>query len=807
MRRFFFFRSNGNEDNSKAPPLPADKKNYHKLPEGDAAFSGFRTPDDSVSKSRKRYADNQDLSSPHLRRSLSFSSPAPFHYTDEFDSNFSHNFSGSPPIYQNPSHTVSDCPIHPCLLKPERYPFSRDEPNDIHYSGLSNSDPPFIPPVPLRCHSSRITDIRNKNSVLDVYMEGERLLEEANNKLEENQSAFPDTNKEPDSLTRKISALGLGRPPRPHSMESNSFREARDLESETTSSFEDIYEDTSDARAFSSNALVELCTEDEALMRKAQEADEILARLSKENFEAAGLNLKGMTAKSLLTMIQDINEERRSLALELSTQINSRLAERFDSKEKYRISRLELETRMRQLEMEKTDWSIKVGNKYASEEKRLRERVRELAEQNVALQREISSLKSKEGEIQAKNVECEAQLDQVRRENSELKRSLTEVTESFKAADGQLGHLQLSYKEKEDEAKALHKTVLRLQRTCTDQEKSINSLRHDKKPREKESWYDTEISRLTGVEQNLRREVESCRLEIEVLRRENISFLERLNRGNKGNEVVRLEEQIRQRVDFLQSKGLCLLEECSEVCSELLKCVKNRNRENFEGFDGNEKYSLIQYTLKSEGIRKGVEGFKRSLQCAQSVLEEKSVVERSAEYSETRLMVKSSEVELEQQLKLETMINKILRENLLLKEKEIEQLQEEVASLVRGGELLQSEIHRMQQEISCLTYKTRGLEDEISEKKERLNQLQEELQETVKELTATRSNLKTAMEEKDYAYHEVVGLRKANKNLTNDVTSLHKRVESLEEDSMVKDGQIDILKERIKNPMGDWGFD
>ncbi|KAJ3684594.1 hypothetical protein LUZ61_013758 [Rhynchospora tenuis] len=805
MRRFFFFRSNVNEDNSKPPPLPADKNNYQKLPEVDASFSGFRTPGEFVSKSRKRCADNQDLSSPHLRRSLSFSSPAPFHDTDEFDSNFAHNFSGSPPIYQNPNHTVSDCPIHRRLLKPERYPYSRDEP--IHYSDLSNSDPPFVPPVPLRCHSSHITDIRNKNNVLDVYMEGEQRLEEANYKLEENQSTFPDTSKEPDSLTRKISALGLGRPPRPHSMESNSFREARDLESETTSSFEDIYEDTSDARAFSSNALVKLCAEDEALMRKAQEADEIHARLSKENFEADGLNLKGMTAKSLLTMIQDINEDRRSLALELSTQINSRLAERFHSKEKYRILRLELETCMGQLEMERSDWSIKLG-KYASEEKRLRERVRELAEQNVALQREISSLKSKEGEIQAKNVEYEAQLDQVRRENSELKHSLTEVTESFKVAEGQLGELQISYKEKEDEAKALHKTVLRLQRTCTDQEKSINSLRHDKKPREKESWYDTEISRLTGVEQNLRREVESCRLEIEVLRRENISFLGRLNMGNKGNAsgFVRFEEQIRQRVDFLQSKGLCLLEECSQVCSELLKYVKTRNRENFEGLDGNEKYSLMQYTLKCESIRKGVEGLKRSLQCASSVLDEKSGVERSSEYSETPLMVNSSEVELEQQLKLETMINKILRENLFSKEKEIEQLQEEVALLVRGAELLQSEIHRLQQEISCRTYKIRDLEDETAKKKERLNQLQEELQETVKELTVTRSNLKTTMEEREYAYHEVAGLRKANKNLTNDITSLHKRVESLEEDSMVKDGQIDILKERIKNPMEDWGF-
>lgn len=100
MRRFFSFKSNSYEDNSKTPPLPAGKNNYQKFPEGDAAFSGSRTPDESISKSRKRYADEQDFSSPQLRRSLSFSSPAPFHNTDESDSNFCQNFNGAPQIYQ-----------------------------------------------------------------------------------------------------------------------------------------------------------------------------------------------------------------------------------------------------------------------------------------------------------------------------------------------------------------------------------------------------------------------------------------------------------------------------------------------------------------------------------------------------------------------------------------------------------------------------------------------------------------------------------------------------------------------------------
>jgi chaperonin cofactor prefoldin len=92
-------------------------------------------------------------------------------------------------------------------------------------------------------------------------------------------------------------------------------------------------------------------------------------------------------------------------------------------------------------------------------------------------------------------------------------------------------------------------------------------------------------------------------------------------------------------------------------------------------------------------------------------------------------------------------------------------------------------------------------------KEERINQLQEELQETVKELTATRSMLKTAMEERDLESHEVAHLRKANKDLTDDLTFLHKRVEMLDEDLLIKDGQISILKESVDKPLRELCFE
>jgi hypothetical protein len=135
-----------------------------------------------------------------------------------------------------------------------------------------------------------------------VYIDGEQ-RQETSNPSEENQSTFSDTNKEADSLSRKISALGLGKPQWAHSKESNPFREARDLESETTTSVEDIYEDTSDARVFSSNASDKVYDVDEMLTRKAQKAEEIFARLSEENFESDMLKLKGVLYFILIIQI------------------------------------------------------------------------------------------------------------------------------------------------------------------------------------------------------------------------------------------------------------------------------------------------------------------------------------------------------------------------------------------------------------------------------------------------------------------------------------------------------------------------
>ena len=154
-----------------------------------------------------------------------------------------------------------------------------------------------------------------------------------------------------------------------------------------------------------------------------------------------------MGSTEMLQLIQCLIEDRKKLASELSSQIKARLTERFATKEEYKRSKLELETRNRRLEKEKidiqsnleteldrrsSDWSVKL-ERFQSEEQRLQGRVRELAEQNVSFQREITLLQSykadatsriKSLELQNKHLDYELQKVKVDRDN--LHNSLVE---------------------------------------------------------------------------------------------------------------------------------------------------------------------------------------------------------------------------------------------------------------------------------------------------------------------------------------------------------------------------------------------
>ncbi|XP_072997776.1 uncharacterized protein [Typha latifolia] len=957
MRRFFSFRSSvaGNGNTNAAPPESNHKTKEEKIPTGEIVCLSSQTPDESGFKSRKRYSNSKDSSNPHLRRSLSFSSPAAYGDLEEGELNFSGNLSGSSSTCLSAPHHIGKCPFDCHTLNPERLDGMRgseltevqksyevqeiDSPGSKSYV-CSSGRSCYSPPVALRCRPARLPNFSNKNEVLDLYIDGEQDTIRPN----ENQQNSSETSND-SYLDEKIAVPCSGKPPlaqstapssptsikeshrtysfgnmkdvclpynltresgkdnlRRTSHHRNSRRhneslahpfqgkliKSQDYESQTTTTVEDIYEDSSDAHPssdFSSttqmhlsslslsheisngywpkqlqgcqrktgfigkkftgikqDSLPNLASEeqdtDEKLLRKAKEVDEKFMILSEENSEFEMLRNKTSSLPALLQLIENMNEDRKYLVLELSSQIKSRLSERYSAKEQYRQSKVELDTRTRRLEKEKTelqstldkeldrrsnDWSLKLA-KFQSEEQRLRERVRELAEQNVSLQREVSSRQANEAETRSRITNSEMQLkeltamlEKVSKENHDINKFSTELQDHITKAEDERDHLKRSYKAKVEENKELQKVVVGLQRIRSEQDKTITALRQGyseelgKKSIESGdniNRLQMELIRLTGVEQMLRREVESCRLEIESLRHENISFLNRLQSSGSGSKLfsIRLDEELRGRVDYLQTQGISLLDDNSYFCAKLLEFIKSMKHENSQE-PTLEGYSLMEHMLKHQTIKRGIESFKRSLQTIKLILDDKSSLEASESMPRTiegglsgQQKDQASEDDMELKLKAEVMLTRVLREKLCSKELELEQLHAELAYSVRGYGVQQNEIQRLQDELSCLNHKAKEMEFQMLKKDENINQTQQDLQECMKEINALRGTLKTVTEERDFVWQEAKQLRKTNVLMQDDMKTLRKKIEALDEDILLKEGQLSILKDSIDKP-------
>jgi len=70
--------------------------------------------------------------------------------------------------------------------------------------------------------------------------------------------------------------------------------------------------------------------------------------------------------------------------------------------------------------------------------------------------------------------------------------------------------------------------------------------------------------------------------------------------------------------------------------------------------------------------------------------------------------------DIEIRLREEAMISRILKEKLVSKELDIEQLQSDLAASVRIQDVMQNEIQRHQGELSCLTHKSKNLEVQVT---------------------------------------------------------------------------------------------
>ncbi|KAK7310294.1 hypothetical protein RJT34_07714 [Clitoria ternatea] len=585
---------------------------------------------------------------------------------------------------------------------------------------------------------------------------------------------------------------------------------------------------------------------DAELMRRSKEAEERVIHLSKkleqDNFFPDG----GYDVATLIQKIRNLLEEKTSLALEVSTHLRSRIADRTSAREELRRVKEELEFRFLRLEKEKnemqsalekeldrrsSDWSFKL-EKYQLEEQRLRERVRELAEQNVSLQREVSSFSEREMESKSVMAYTDQQLkgltdktEKMKMEILDLQQNLLELQEKYKIAEENRDCFQRNFEEKEKECRELHKSLSRLLRTCSEQEKTITGLHdgfsqdlHKNQPMESVDKHIAKMQmeqiRLTGVELALRRELDSYRFEADSLRHENITLLNRLK--SDGKECVaatyRLDKELWARIYCLQNHGLTMLNESTYLCSKLLEFVKGKGgplRQNIQwdlevignGLDGQ---FIVESETKILGLKSGTESLTRSLQMMSSWLKEKSNPLTCKFHSDctdsdevAELNDQSSEDIIRTELKAECLVTSLLREKLYSKELQVEQMQAELAAAVRGNDILRSEVQNALDNLSSVTHKLKDLELQMLKKDESTNCLQNDLQECNRELAIKKAELANVSEESKLMWKKLKQYSEQNMLLNAEVNALKDRTEKLDEYILEKEGQIDILKDSL----------
>uniref|UniRef100_A0A0E0EGC6 DUF7653 domain-containing protein n=1 Tax=Oryza meridionalis TaxID=40149 RepID=A0A0E0EGC6_9ORYZ len=852
MRRFFFFGSStASTGNGGKTPTDDDSRIKSKAFDGrdsngsSSSASNFPVTKVCRSKSRRRNLNNEEPSNPkQLRRSMSFSSPA-----------------GN------------------SFLKDRSFSFSGDVPSSL----FNESDAPDHV-----AKSTRLTNLLNKNEVLDRYIDGEQ------------EATILSERQKQNSPTRSV-VSNLGRPPRPQSTvpslprptkeiletypyedvkdehlhqlaqedtrdtckittlcnasrnhaglldASERFSHLEDYKSESVTSVEDIYEDLQDIQPPDFNRpsidpTSEDVETDDKLLQRAKEVEAKFIVSSEKKYELNMPKNKRLSANDMFQMIHCLTEDRKQLAYELSSQIKARLTERFAAKEQCKNLKKELDIRTRRLEKEKIevqntlekemdrrsdDWSIRLS-RFQCEEERLRDRVRELAEQNVSFQREVTFLEAEKVDASNKvaclemgNQKLIGELEKVRNNCDDLQNSSVELHDCFTKAVGEKDHLRKFLEDKDGENKALHKVIARLQTICNEQERTISGLRQgysaelDKKSAEcsdkTKKRMQMELIRLTGVEQKLRGEVQSCHLESESLRQENIALLNRIQSTGNGPclSSIRLDQELLARVDNLQIHGLSLLDKTSQLCIKLLELMKCKRHENEAG-NGIAALTVTDYTLEFQSIKGRIQSLKQSLGIISSVLTEKKNIKGSS--GETVVGCSPSREHTDElpldipelKLKEEAILNRVLKEALLSKELDVEQLESDLASSLRIQDFMRNEIQRVQDELACMNHKAKHLELQGLKKDEIISQVQLDFQESAKEISALRGTLKTVTDERDLLWQEAKQLRKTISIMQNETASLKKKIEALEEDILVKEGQISILQDNIKNPQLDF---
>ncbi|PHU01649.1 hypothetical protein BC332_31436 [Capsicum chinense] len=142
----------------------------------------------------------------------------------------------------------------------------------------------------------------------------------------------------------------------------------------------------------------------------------------------------------------------------------------------------------------------------------------------------------------------------------------------------------------------------------------------------------------------------------------------------------------------------------------------------------------------------------------------------------------------------------MLKEKLYSEEMDIKQLQADLAVIVRRNDILKCEAQNALDALSCATPKFKYLELQVLKRDENINQLTNDLQECMKELGVVKGILPKVFQERDFMWEEVKSYSEMNMLWNYEINMLKKKVDTLDEDILMKGGQITILKHWIGKP-------
>ncbi|PHT96998.1 hypothetical protein BC332_34075 [Capsicum chinense] len=133
-------------------------------------------------------------------------------------------------------------------------------------------------------------------------------------------------------------------------------------------------------------------------------------------------------------------------------------------------------------------------------------------------------------------------------------------------------------------------------------------------------------------------------------------------------------------------------------------------------------------------------------------------------------------------------------------EMDVKQLQDDLAATVRGNDILKWEVQNALDALSYATPKLKYLKLQVRKKDENINQLSNDLKKCMKELGVVKAILPKVFQERDLMWEEVKSYSEMNMLLNYEINMLKRKIDTLDEDFLMKEGQITILKNLIGKP-------